>query len=116
MHAVRLINGRVGRVVRMSSLHETAPWGFTSDNMFVNAAICVETSLSPHRLLEVTQEIEHDMGRTVKSAGGCYHDRTIDIDILLYDDICVDEEDLKIPHPLMLKRDFVMTPLREILY
>jgi len=54
------------------------------------------------------------LGRTEKSTGGCYHDRVIDIDILLYDDISVDEPDLKIPHPLMSERDFVMRPLSEI--
>lgn len=115
MRAVRLIGERVGRVMRMSGLHETAPWGFSSDNMFVNAAVCVDTSLSPRELLEATQEIERMMGRTMKSADGLYHDRTIDIDILLYDDMRVDEPDLKIPHPLMYEREFVMVPLREII-
>lgn len=114
MRAAELIGDRVGRVVRMSGLHETAPWGFSSDKMFVNAAVCVDTSLSPHGLLEATQEIERMMGRTVKSVDGRYHDRVIDIDILLYDDIRVDEPDLKIPHPLMYEREFVMVPLREI--
>lgn len=113
--AVRLLGERVGRVVRVSSMFETEPWGFTSGNMFVNAAVCVETSLSPRALLEATQAIEREMGRTEKSVDGRYHDRTIDIDILLYDDICVDEPDLKIPHPLMREREFVMRPLGEIL-
>ncbi len=83
--------------------------------MFVNAAVCVTTSLSPHDVLKLTQGIERDMGRTVKSVNGQYHDRIIDIDILLYDDIKLDEPDLKIPHPLMHQRDFVMKPLRDIL-
>lgn len=113
--AVRLIGERVGSVVRVSSLIRTAPWGFESDNEFVNAAVCVETSLSPRDVLAVTQAIERDMGRAVKSKDGCYHDRTIDIDILIYDDIRVDEPDLKIPHPFMYERDFVMIPLREIM-
>ena len=113
--AVRLLGERVGRVVRVSSMFETEPWGFTSGNMFVNAAVCVETSLSPHGVLEATQAIEREQGRTVKSTDGQYHDRLIDIDILLYDDICVDEPDLKIPHPLMREREFVMRPLGEIL-
>ena len=113
--AVRLLGERVGRVVRVSSMFETEPWGFTSGNMFVNAAVCVETSLSPRGVLEATQAIEREMGRTEKSVDGRYHDRTIDIDILLYDDIRVDEPDLKIPHPLMREREFVMRPLGEIL-
>lgn len=113
--AIRLLGERVGTVVRISQFHETEPWGFSSDNMFMNAAVCIDTQLSPRSLLEATQAIEREMGRTVKSVDGRYHDRLIDIDILLYDDIRVDEPDLKIPHPLMHERDFVMLPLGEIL-
>ncbi len=113
--AVELIGERIGTVERVSSLYETEPWGFSSDNMFVNAAVCVSTQLTPRALLEATQAIERDMGRTAKSVNGQYHDRTIDIDILFYDNIKVDEPDLKIPHPLMNERDFVMKPLKEIL-
>lgn len=114
-HAVELIGERIGAVERVSSLYETEPWGFSSDNMFVNAAVCVFTKLSPRAILEATQAIEREMGRKIKSVNGQYHDRIIDIDILLYDDIKIDEPDLKIPHPLMHERDFVMKPLREIL-
>lgn len=113
--AVRLLGERLGRVVCTSSMFETEPWGFSSQNMFVNAAVCVETLLTPREVLAATQAIEREMGRTQKSVGGQYHDRTIDIDILLYDDLHVDEPDLKIPHPLMHERDFVMRPLCEIL-
>lgn len=105
----------VGTVVRRSSLYETEPWGFRSDNMFVNSVVCCRTALSPRRVLEQTQLIERELGRKAKSVGGHYADRPIDIDILLYDDIRVDEPDLKIPHPLMRERDFVMRPLSEIL-
>lgn len=113
--AVRLIGERVGTVRRLSSLLETEPWGFSSDNMFVNAAVKVDTMLSPRGVLEATQAIERIMGRTEKSANRQYHDRLIDIDILIYDDVKIDEPDLKIPHPLMHERDFVMRPLGEIL-
>ena len=113
--AINYIGELVGDVVRQSALYETEPWGFRSDNRFVNAAVCVDTRLSPRRLLEVTQRIEREMGRTLKSDGGEYHDRIIDIDILLYGDLHIDEPDLKIPHPLMHERDFVMTPLNEIM-
>lgn len=113
--AIKNIGELVGDVVRQSALYETEPWGFRSDNRFVNAAVCVDTQLSPRRLLEVTQRIEMEMGRTLKSDGGEYHDRIIDIDILLYGDLHIDEPDLKIPHPLMHERDFVMTPLNEIM-
>lgn len=113
--AIYKIGESVGEVVRQSTLYETEPWGFNSQNMFVNAAVCVETSLSPRQVLMATQAIERELGRTSKSVNKEYHDRTIDIDILLYDDWQVEEADLVIPHPLMQERDFVMIPLREIL-
>lgn len=113
-YAIRFIGERVGKVLRVSSFIETEPWGFESENTFVNAVILCETDLTPHQLLGATQKIEREMGRQKKSTDGGYSDRCIDIDILLYDDLRVDEPDLQIPHPLMLKRDFVMIPLREI--
>ena len=112
--AIRLIGERVGKVLRVSSFIETEPWGFESDNTFVNAVILCETTLTPRQVLRATQKIEREMGRKKKSTDGGYADRCIDIDILLYDNLRVDEPDLQIPHPLMLKRDFVMIPLREI--
>lgn len=102
-------------MVRQSSFVQTEPWGFRSDNLFLNACVCVETQLSPRHLLLETQRIERLLGRSRKTTDGRYHDRPIDIDILLYDDITLNEPDLRIPHPLMHERDFVMIPLREIL-
>ena len=113
--AIELINERVGEVVRQSSLVETEPWGFESENKFLNGVLLCETSLTPRQVLKATQKIERFLGRIKcnhKTQG--YSDRPIDIDILLYDDITVDEPDLKIPHPLMRERDFVMIPLKEI--
>jgi 2-amino-4-hydroxy-6-hydroxymethyldihydropteridine diphosphokinase len=80
----------------------------------VNAVVLCETTKTPREVLLLTQQIERDMGRRKKSVSGGYADRTIDIDILLYDDVMIDEPDLKIPHPLMYQRDFVMIPLKEI--
>ena len=105
----------IGAIVRQSALYESEPWGFESANSFINSVICCETTLSPHEVLKKTQSIERQLGRTQKSVDGHYHDRTIDIDILLYDDLTVNEPDLKIPHPLMRQRDFVMKPLSEII-
>lgn len=113
--AIRLIGEKVGAVERRSANIVTEPWGFSSPNRFVNAAVRCLTPLSPHGLLRATQAIERALGRTEKSVGGAYHDRVIDIDILLYDDITVDDDDLKIPHPLMHERDFVLKPLKEIM-
>jgi 2-amino-4-hydroxy-6-hydroxymethyldihydropteridine diphosphokinase len=75
----------------------------------------METTLEPLEVLAETQKIEREMGRTIKSVNGEYHDRIIDIDILLYDDLHINTPQLTIPHPLMEERDFVMIPLREIL-
>ena len=113
--AIALISSDVGCVERESSFIETEPWGFSSPNKFLNCCVKVMTALAPRQLLGATQRIERELGRTMKSEYGVYHDRVIDIDILLYDDLTVDEPDLKIPHPLMGERDFVMVPLREIL-
>ena len=113
--AVALLSSMAGTVTRLSSLYETEPWGFDSPNRFINACVLLDTPLSPTDLLHATQEIEKQMGRTEKSVNGQYHDRIIDIDILLYDDITVDLPQLHIPHPHMHERDFVMIPLAEIL-
>lgn len=112
--AIDRIEELVGDVVRRSALYDTEPWGFSSANRFLNAAVCVETKLSPRQLLKATQRIEREMGREEKSVGGVYHDRLIDIDILLYGNQHINEPDLVVPHPLMKEREFVMVPLREI--
>ena len=113
--AIERIREQVGRVDQRSSLVETKPWGFSSSHDFLNCCIGVQTSLTPQGLLKVTQKIEKDLGRREKSENGIYHDRIIDIDILLFDHLKVDEPNLKIPHPLIQKRDFVIKPLEEIL-
>lgn len=113
--AISLIQKRVGEVVRQSSFLETEPWGFTSHNKFLNACICVNTQYSPRQILKATQAIEKDMGRCHKTVNHQYHDRIIDIDILMIDDLNIDDSDLKVPHPLMKERDFVMIPLKEIM-
>ena len=83
-NAISLIGERVGLVVRQSSLISTEPWGFESDNQFVNACVLCETTLTPRQVLLATQKIERELGRTHKSVGGHYADRLMDIDILLY--------------------------------
>ncbi|MBQ8463401.1 MAG: 2-amino-4-hydroxy-6-hydroxymethyldihydropteridine diphosphokinase [Prevotella sp.] len=145
--AIALIGEQIGVVERQSALYDSEPWGFESANRFVNAVVCVSTTLSPHRLLRATQRIERQLGKTAQHAterplpqgsaaspceessilnlplgsaawlvqeSSVYKDRPIDIDILLYDDLHIDTPKLKIPHPLMQERDFVMVPLREI--
>ncbi len=129
--AIEKIEERVGHVKAQSAFLPTEPWGFESTNSFLNAAVCVETELTPFELLKATQAIEREMGRTVKSTLGGYADRIIDIDILLYYDnvavpvfdkekdwggtVRIESPELTIPHPRMHERDFVLIPLKEIL-
>ena len=117
--AVQKIEEQVGKIVSLSAFYVTAPWGFSSDNSFLNAAACVETKLSPLEVLQETQMIEKELGRTQKSVNRMYSDRLIDIDLLLYEDlvlsvISASGVELTLPHPLMAERDFVMKPLAEI--
>jgi 2-amino-4-hydroxy-6-hydroxymethyldihydropteridine diphosphokinase len=112
--AIDKIQERVGKILSLSAFYNSAPWGYISDNMFVNAAVCVSTDFSPKEVLEITQEIEKELGRKEKSIDASYSDRVIDIDILLYDSVILSTDNLTIPHPLMIKRLFVMDPLAEI--
>jgi len=112
--AMTLIEEQVGTITSQSALYASAPWGFDSENTFLNNAISVETSLTPEELLSTTQRIEHTLGRTHKSVDGQYSDRLIDIDILLYDDVVMHTPSLTLPHPLMHRRLFVLEPLSEI--
>ena len=112
--AIEEIRKRVGEVTSLSAFHASEPWGFNSENLFLNAVCCVSTNLSPIDVLHTTQEIDRELGRLKKSINRIYSDRVIDIDILLYDDLHIDTPELTIPHPLMWQRDFVMIPLREI--
>lgn len=113
--AIKLVNEEIGTVERESSPIETEPWGFESENKFLNMCIRVQTVMSPEGVLDATQDIERRLGRTTKSVNGQYHDRPIDIDMLMYDDLHMSTPRLTLPHPHMHERDFVMIPLREIL-
>lgn len=112
--AIALIDDKIGSVVKKSSFYTTEPVGFKSDNYFINAAIEVKTNLPIYRILKITQKIERLMGRTQKSSKGVYHDRVIDIDILMYGNKKIHSARLTVPHPRMYERNFVMQPLREI--
>lgn len=113
--AINEIAERVGRVEAISSCIETEPVGFDSVHLFLNMAVRVRTELNPYELLKVLKQLERDLGRTRKSHDGVHYDRTIDIDILLYDNLEINSDELQIPHPRMWERDFVMRPLKEIL-
>jgi len=99
------------KVVKKSSLYETEPVGYEDQDWFVNAVAELETGLSPQELLDALMKIEQDMGRKREIKWG---PRTIDLDILLYNQLCLNEPDLIIPHPRMHERAFVLVPLAEI--
>lgn len=113
--AVELLSEQVGPLIKRSSFFYSKPFGFDSPNGFCNICASFDTQLAPLDLLHTTQAIERALGRTQKSQNGIYHDRTIDIDILLYEGIQMATPELTIPHPEIQKRDFVTSPLSEIL-
>jgi 2-amino-4-hydroxy-6-hydroxymethyldihydropteridine diphosphokinase len=110
--AVRRINEFIGAVRLSSSVYETEPWGFESPDKFLNIVVKVETELSPSGLLGRILMIESLLGRVRGTAR--YSSRLIDIDILLYDDIVVEEKSLIVPHSQIQNRRFVLIPLCEI--
>lgn len=117
--AVDLIAAEAGKVNAVSDYFYSEPWGFKSPHGFCNICIRIQTELTLTDLLHVTQHIEQRLGRTQKSINGVYHDRTIDIDIILaYDDnnvpLSVHNDTLVVPHPLWKERDFVLKPLMAI--
>lgn len=112
--AIALIGDMLGPVVATSKRYETEPMGFVSSSLFVNMVLAVDTALSPMAALAATQDIECRLGRDHKSVDGVYHDRPIDIDILLYGDYRYDSPVLTVPHPRMCERLFVLEPLAEI--
>ena len=112
--AIIALQKKIGALVKCSSYLSTEPWGFRSDNAFLNAAVIFDTHLAPLPLLHATQSVERDLGRTTKSHNGNYADRIIDIDILFYDNLVFTSPELTIPHPLIPMREFVLRPLAEI--
>lgn len=110
--AIEAIAASIGPIVTQSSWYETAAWGLEDQPDFLNVALAVSTGYTPHQVLEKALDIEEKLGRVRKEKWGARH---IDIDILLFGEIIVDDGDhLQIPHPLMLNRKFVMMPLAEI--
>lgn len=107
----RLASDNRVRVVRESALYETEPWGVVDQGPFINSAIEIETGITPRSLFELLKSIEAAMGRT---RGERWGPRVIDLDILLCDGLKIDEEGLKVPHPSIAERAFVLVPLNEI--
>jgi len=113
LRAIIYISKEIGIISALSSVYESKPWGFESDNDFLNMAVCVETLLTPEEILLITQSVEKIIGRKEKTID-IYHDRIIDIDIIAYEDLIYHSENLQLPHPLFHERKFVLEPLNEI--
>ncbi|MDR1847279.1 MAG: 2-amino-4-hydroxy-6-hydroxymethyldihydropteridine diphosphokinase [Bacteroidales bacterium] len=111
--ACDLLERKLGKILAKSSIIETKPWGFESNDLFLNAVIVIETDKTPLEALEICFQIERNLGR-VRSNATTYQSRTIDLDILFCDDVIMSSNRLTIPHPLIIYRDFVLTPLKEI--
>lgn len=109
--AQKLIEEKFGKILSKSSIYETAPWGITEQNAFLNQVVEIETSFSPSAVLHLVLKIEKDMGRIREIKWG---ERSIDIDVLYYNNEIVSTENLVIPHPFIQERKFVLVPLCEI--
>jgi len=107
-----IIKNEIGEIAKSSSVYETPPWGFDAKENFWNQVLLIETEFSPEEILQKIAGIENRFGR--KREKGKYNSREMDIDILYYDDIYLETENLIIPHPQILQRKFVLVPLNEI--
>ena len=103
---------QIGVIARESSIYETEPWGFKDDQLFLNLLLKVKTEMAVEQILLKLQNIENQLGRQRTSIK--WSNRIIDIDILFYDNLVVDRQDLTIPHPRLHQRRFALTPLNEI--
>ncbi len=116
--AVALIAGVCGAShIRLSSYYESAPWGYASNNYYLNLGVAVDTdaTVDPHDILRTMQRIQHSISAAPhRDASGNYCDRPIDIDVIAIDKKHVDDETLQLPHPRAWDRPFVMEPLREV--
>lgn len=101
----------IGEIVACSSLYRTPAWGITEQPAFVNAAVALETALAPYELLAALKAIERDLGRVATYRWG---PRAIDLDILTYGDLLLDDPELTIPHARLSERAFALVPLAEI--
>ena len=106
------LSEELGKIIQYSSIYETEPWGFKAGNFFWNQALIIATYIQPMEVLHRTKIIEQELGR--KRGQERYSSRTIDIDLLFYDQLVSHKPKLELPHPRMIDRKFVLEPLAEI--
>lgn len=112
--SISLIESKLDIVVEKSAVYKSKSWGFTG-NDFLNQALVIKTNKHPIECLNITQEIERELGRHKKSTNGKYENRIIDVDILFYDDELIESEELNIPHPRIQDRRFTLVPLNDLM-
>lgn len=119
--AAQLLDERIGQVAQSSDIHYSEAWGFSAEEQFANQALELLTRLEPLELLDATQAIERELGRDrdaeqskKATSGERYCSRTIDIDIMFYDQTMIQSQRLTLPHPLMQEREFALRPMVEI--
>ena len=110
-NSIKLLNSKAGKVLNISRIYESEPWGVKNQNYFLNQVIEIETHIDPIDLLNICKNIEYDMGR---KPGIRWGKRVIDIDILYYQSRVINQKKLIIPHKLMHERKFVMIPLNDL--
>lgn len=110
-----LLQRHVGTIEKISAVYETEPWGFQSEQTFLNQALLLCTTLEPHALLKSCQTVETELGRQRHPEIEGYSSRTMDVDIIFYDQQIIDDDLLQVPHPRMHLRRFVLQPLSEIM-
>lgn len=113
-NALALLEQNLGFISHLSSFYQTQAWGFNA-NDFINLAVVIQTSLEPNKCLEITQEVEEELGRIDQNSGQNYASREIDIDIIFYEKEIINTAQLVIPHPKMQERNFVLQALSEII-
>ena len=112
--AIAMIGESCGEVMAVSEMYETEPWGFVAENNFLNQVIMIRTALTPHDLLKELLSIEAVLGRQRDENKNGYASRPMDLDILYYDDMIINDEDLIVPHPRLHMRRFTLLPLCDI--
>lgn len=112
--AIEMLKDAFQTTILSSSLYESEPWGFETDDWFLNCCVSLKTTIPPKEILEKTQEIERQIGRTSKSLLGVYESRVIDIDLIYYGNRVLETKELTLPHPLLYERSFVLVPLAEL--
>lgn len=113
MKAIQLLEIKLGKCHKVSSIYESEAWGFEADTAFLNQVLMFDSTLKPEEILQIGLDAEKELGRT-RNEGG-YASRTMDIDLLFYDNQIIEEENLQIPHPRLHLRRFTLEPLVEIM-